>query len=368
MGVYTAALNVGSFLTSVATAPLAELVGWRLSLAASALVGCWPPSCSGCLRLVRGRPLFRPLSVPAPPASSAGRVAGVALADCGPHARLRGPGVLLLRGHGLAARASSPTNSPWAPPKPGRGPRCSRSSPLWAAWACRFWPRFASTTAVAVTLSALWLTVPVGLLLAPALWWLWSSLGGVAQGGGITVIFIAIIKFAQSQAAAGRMSAVVQGVGYCFAALAPTAHWLRAQCYRRLDGPAVRDPRLGARRSACAPRCPCAGWPGSARLDRARPPLVRSPCPRRSACRRSCAARTGGPQLTCVRMSRAAQLSCEVARWAWVSPAAGLPPRTVGVTCCEECRQPSVGACVCRWPVRPRRRRVPPPWPLHGPR
>ncbi|BAS14573.1 inner membrane transport protein YeaN [Arthrobacter sp. Hiyo8] len=82
--------------------------------------------------------------------------------------------------------------------------------------------RFASTTAVAATLGALWLTVPLGLLLAPGWWWLWSSLGGVAQGGGITVIFIAIIKFARDQASAGKMSAVVQGVGYCFAALAPT--------------------------------------------------------------------------------------------------------------------------------------------------
>ena len=60
---------------------------------------------------------------------------------------------------------------------------------------------------------ALWLTVPVGLLLAPELWWLWSSFGGVAQGGGITLIFIAIIKLARDQSSAGRMSAVVQGAG-----------------------------------------------------------------------------------------------------------------------------------------------------------
>ena len=61
-----------------------------------------------------------------------------------------------------------------------------------------------------------------GLLLAPELWWLWSSFGGVAQGGGITLIFIAIIRLARDQASAGRMSAVVQGVGYSIGALAPT--------------------------------------------------------------------------------------------------------------------------------------------------
>ena len=82
--------------------------------------------------------------------------------------------------------------------------------------------RFASTTAVAVTLGTMWLTVPLGLLLAPELWWLWSSVGGAAQGGGITLIFIAIIKLARDQASAGRMSAIVQGVGYSVGAAAPT--------------------------------------------------------------------------------------------------------------------------------------------------
>ena len=94
--------------------------------------------------------------------------------------------------------------------------------------------RFASTTTVGLTLGALWLTVPVGLLLAPELWWLWSSFGGVAQGGGITLIFIAIIRLARDQASAGRMSAVVQGAGYCFGAAGPHPAGLRA---RRLRTP-----------------------------------------------------------------------------------------------------------------------------------
>ena len=91
----------------------------------------------------------------------------------------------------------------------------------------------------------LWLTVPLGLLLAPELWWLWSSLGGVAQGGGITLIFIAIIRLARDQASAGRMSAVVQGAGYCFGAVAPDPPGLRARRFRLLDRPAADGPRLG---------------------------------------------------------------------------------------------------------------------------
>ena len=84
-----------------------------------------------------------------------------------------------------------------------------------------FAAKYFSTTTTAVTLGVLWTAVPAGLLLAPGLWWLWSVSGGIAQGGGITLIFIAIIKLARDQASAGRMSATVQGVGYCFAAVAP---------------------------------------------------------------------------------------------------------------------------------------------------
>src|SRR4029453_13582326 len=75
MGVYTAALNIGSFLTSVATAPLAELVGWRLSLAASALLALaailfWIPT-------VGIRRALVPAAVPAPDRSASTVVAGV---------------------------------------------------------------------------------------------------------------------------------------------------------------------------------------------------------------------------------------------------------------------------------------------------
>ena len=37
MGTYTAALNIGSFITSMVTAPLAELLGWRPAMAACGL-------------------------------------------------------------------------------------------------------------------------------------------------------------------------------------------------------------------------------------------------------------------------------------------------------------------------------------------
>lgn len=219
MGVYTAALNVGSFLTSVATAPLAELVGWRLSLAASALLALaailfWVPA-------VGARKAFVPLAVPAPPPSAAGRVPGVRWLTAGLTLGFAGQAFSY---YGVTAWLPSFLSDELAmgTADAGAGSSLFQIFAIVGGLGVPLLARFASTTTVAVTLSALWLTVPVGLLLAPSWWWMWSSLGGVAQGGGITVIFIAIIKFAQSQAAAGKMSAVVQGVGYCFAALAPT--------------------------------------------------------------------------------------------------------------------------------------------------
>ncbi|HKS01392.1 MAG TPA: MFS transporter [Arthrobacter sp.] len=218
MGIYTAALNIGSFITSVVTAPLAELAGWRASIAASAAfaiaaIGFWV--------FASGRRAFLPAvddGTGGPPA--AGR----------PASRWITAGLTI----GFAGQAISyygvttwlPTllsdELGMMPAAAGAGSSLFQIMAIAGSLGVPLAARFMSTTAVAATLSAMWLTVPLGLLFAPQLWWLWSSLGGVAQGGGITLIFIAIIKLARDQASAGRMSAVVQGVGYCFAAMAPT--------------------------------------------------------------------------------------------------------------------------------------------------
>ncbi|ACZ31728.1 major facilitator superfamily MFS_1 [Xylanimonas cellulosilytica DSM 15894] len=76
--------------------------------------------------------------------------------------------------------------------------------------------------AVSLTLVVLWMALPAGMLLAPGATVLWVSLAGIAQGGNFTVIFMLIAQRAPSVAAARRASAVVQTVGYSFAALAPT--------------------------------------------------------------------------------------------------------------------------------------------------
>jgi CP family cyanate transporter-like MFS transporter len=218
MGTYTAALNIGSFLTSMVTAPLAELMGWRPAIAAG---GLFAVSAAAVWVIAVGRRAFVPAAIPvADPGRPAGKLtsrwitaaltvgfAGQAFSYYGVTAWL--PSL-------LADEIGMP------PSAAGAGSSLFQILAIVGGLGVPLVARFASTTAVGLTLGLLWLTVPVGLLLAPELWWLWCSLGGVAQGGGITLIFLAIIRLARDQASAGRMSAVVQGAGYCFGAAAPT--------------------------------------------------------------------------------------------------------------------------------------------------
>lgn len=217
MGTYTAALNIGSFLTSMVSAPLAELLGWRPAIAAS---GLFAVAAAAVWVIAVGRRAFIPVAVPATDPRRSGKLtsrwitaaltfgfAGQAFSYYGVTAWLPS---LLTDELGMAPAAA------------GAGSSLFQILAIVGGLGVPLAARFASTTAVGLALGLLWLTVPVGLLLAPELWWLWCSFGGVAQGGGITLIFLAIIRLARDQASAARMSAVVQGTGYSFGAVAPT--------------------------------------------------------------------------------------------------------------------------------------------------
>lgn len=218
MGVYTAALNIGSFVTSVATAPLAEAVGWRTALAAVGVLAV--AAIVFWILAVGPRAAFLPepdgdggevqqAPVHGSTAITAGLTAGFAGQAFSYYAVTAWLPSYLNDELGMSVSAA------------GAGSSLFQILAIVGGLGVPLVARSMSTTAVAVTLGALWVTVPAGLLLAPGMWWLWSAFGGVAQGGGITLIFIAIIKLARDQASAGRMSATVQGVGYCFAAVAP---------------------------------------------------------------------------------------------------------------------------------------------------
>lgn len=73
----------------------------------------------------------------------------------------------------------------------------------------------------AVAMGLLWVSLPVGLLLAPEWWLLWVSLAGIAQGGNFVVIFTIVAQRCRTVAQTRRTVATVQAVGYAVAATAP---------------------------------------------------------------------------------------------------------------------------------------------------
>lgn len=217
MGIYTAALNIGSFLTSMITAPLAAIAGWQGALASVAVLAVaaivfWTLA-------VGARRAFR-IAPDDGSGTTLPPIDGARWTTAGLTAGFAGQAFSY---YGLTAWLPTflADELGMAPSAAGAGSSLFQILAIAGSLGVPLVARLVSTTTVAVSLSAMWLTVPLGLLLAPQWWWLWSSVGGVAQGGGITLIFIAIIKIARDQASAGRMSAVVQGVGYFIGAASP---------------------------------------------------------------------------------------------------------------------------------------------------
>jgi CP family cyanate transporter-like MFS transporter len=218
MGIYTAALNIGSFLTSVVTAPLADFAGWRFALGSVAVIAVaaivvWTLA-------VGPRSAFLASGEDDGGETRRPPVTGLGWITVGLTAGFGGQAFSY---YGVTAWLPTYLHDELGMSVAEAGAASSIFQilaivgGLGVPFAAKFW----GPTAVAVTVGALWLTVPVGLLLVPQLWWLWSFFGGIAQGGGITVIFIAIIRLARDQASAGKMSATVQGLGYALAAVAP---------------------------------------------------------------------------------------------------------------------------------------------------
>ncbi|MFF0990769.1 MFS transporter [Kocuria nitroreducens] len=222
---YTASLNVGSMITALGTAPLAAVVGWRWALAAwgvltlAALV-FW----LGVARRRAGTPPAAP--TPAEPTTATGvlRAArGTALvrrtgwwltfAFCGQAFSYYSvtawlPTLLAdTRGLSLAASGASASLFQVAAIAGALGvPLVAARTPAWAP--------------VAV-IGALWMALPVGLLVAPEGYLLWSAVGGIAQGGGFTTIFSIVARIVRTDAEAAGTSARIQGSGYLAATVGP---------------------------------------------------------------------------------------------------------------------------------------------------
>lgn len=221
-GVYTAALNIGSTITSLGTAPLALALGWRGALALwlvlnlLALLG-WLLAV-GRTRALRPAPR-RPAAdrSAAPPPPRIWRSATVlALAICFSSQAFSYYGItawlpsLLVDRNGFSIETAGASSSVF-----------QLAAVVGAIGVPFLVGRLGPLRSIALV-GLLWTTVPAGLLLAPELWALWCVLGGAAQGGGFTVVFVLVVRLSRSDAHASRLSATVQGIGYAVAATAPT--------------------------------------------------------------------------------------------------------------------------------------------------
>jgi CP family cyanate transporter-like MFS transporter len=252
-GVYTSALNVGSMITSLGTAPLAQSLGWPLAL----LVWGAFAVIAGVVWSVAVGPRAAVFGTGEPPVARASLVTG--------------PIEVITASIPVVRPGSSPRRSasglPEAPARSNRSlyRRLSTWSLLFAfagqafgyygltAWiptllhdedglshagagaSSAIFQILAVVGALGVPVLALrlrpvvivalvsvcWMAMPLGLLFAPQLWLVWSIFGGAAQGGGITILFIIIVHLVTSDAEARRLSALVQGGGYAIASLGP---------------------------------------------------------------------------------------------------------------------------------------------------
>jgi len=227
MAAYTAALNLGSALTTSLTAPLADLVGWQVALASWGLLtvvaaAVWTAALRRqAARAAAGaadRPDIGPRSaatdVPPRPLWRNPVAWGLMLAFAGQAFSYYGLTAwlpsLLADEQGLSRAAAGVSSSLFQV----LAIVGAFAVPALVAW----WGR---PSLVLLAVTGAWATLPLGLLLAPSLWPLWCCLAGAAQGGGITVIFIAVVRRSRGLTQNRRMSAMVQGGGYTVAATGP---------------------------------------------------------------------------------------------------------------------------------------------------
>jgi MFS transporter, CP family, cyanate transporter len=231
-GAYSATMNLGSTFTTMLTVPLAAAFGWQWALAgwgvlALAALGTWVPA--GRHLAARGRAPDAAGRRPRPPSARA------ELDALDPPARSAVRRLVVLLSVAFAGQASGYfAVTAWLPEilhdrlgmtAAGAGGAAAPFQ-LCAVLGSFIVPaglaRGLSSRTVAMLLSAMWLSLPLGLLLAPDLWLLWVGLAGAAQGGNFTAIFTLVAQRSPGVAVARRASAVVQTAGYACAALAPT--------------------------------------------------------------------------------------------------------------------------------------------------
>lgn len=225
-GIYTSALNVGTMLTSAATAPLAALFGWRIALAAIALLtvpalGLWiavkarGTAGSDGHRMEAGRsgaPTERTASRRTP--VSRRPIAWLLVVAFSTHLFVYYGITAWMPAYLIQAEAMTPATA-------GLVASIFQILALLGSFGAPALTPRQPLSRLLIVVGLCWIVTPLGLLMAPAAWPLWSVTGGFASGGGFTVVFMLIMNHAIDLQDNRRISAFVQGIGYALSSTGP---------------------------------------------------------------------------------------------------------------------------------------------------
>lgn len=226
-GIYTSALNVGTMLTSAVTAPLAALMGWRIALAAVTVlvipaIGLWMavtprgasrgPSAPTALK--NEGPLKSQGPETNPPAVWRRPIAWLLVTAFSTHlfvyyAITAWLPTYLIQADGMNASVAGLVASVF------------QILALLGSFGAPALAGRVSVPWLLVVMAVCWIITPLGLLGAPQAWFIWSITGGIATGGGFTVVFMLIMSHAHDLQDNRRISAFVQGIGYALSSVGP---------------------------------------------------------------------------------------------------------------------------------------------------
>ena len=222
-GIYVSAMNLGSMLVSVVTAPISSVAGWRVALATWALLAAVGLAGWLVFLRLRRRTADAAPDTPSPPvpdtASSASPwrrplawMLGLAFAGQATsyYALTAWLPTLLGDEIGLGAGSAGAASSVFQV--------CAIIGALGVPLLALRWHGWVAIGLVGL----LWMSFPIQLLVAPHAYLLGSVLGGIAQGGGFAALFTVVVQVSHSDRESARLSAFVQGVGYVVAATGPT--------------------------------------------------------------------------------------------------------------------------------------------------
>lgn len=230
-GVYAAMMNIGSLMTALLTAPLAEAIGWQLALLS------WSVFIVAAL-VVWGIHLRRTTieNAEARAAEVLEVTGSIAAIDAESAAKARSawrnPMTWLLAAAFAAQSFSFYGLSAWLPSlvadefgfslvEAGAVASLFQLSAIAGALGAPLLSKARPVWLQPALVGALWITLPLGLLVAPDAYAVWIVLGGIAQGAGFVVIISTVVRITRDDREATQMSALVQAGGYVLAASGP---------------------------------------------------------------------------------------------------------------------------------------------------